>query len=143
MNLPSSKPSWGLSTLRKEALSAGQSRPAAGEEQDDMTTSGGLTLCLIYFQGLTWIVSLNGLAECLSGRPPRVGIYVTPISQMRKLRLIEGSTLLKVTRLGSTRLKIQIQTCLNPDAKSFPSVRPPDPALKGPMACRWITEITT
>ena len=25
-----------------------------------MTTSGGLTLCLIYFQGLTWIVSLNG-----------------------------------------------------------------------------------
>ena len=39
---------------------------------------------------------------------------------MRKLRLTEGFTLLKVTQLVSSRVRIQIQACVNPDAGSFP-----------------------
>jgi len=78
-----------------------------------------------------------------SERPSKVGICIIPILQMQKLRPTEGYTLLKVTQRVSTRVKMQNQARMNLDAKSFPSSRPRDPALKGPVGGQWVTEITT
>lgn len=78
-----------------------------------------------------------------SEQPPKAGICILPILQMRKLRPGEGYTLLKVTRHVSTRVKMQNQARVNPDAKSFPSARPRNPALKGPVGGQRVTEITT
>ena len=43
---------------------------------------------------------------------------------MRKLRLIEGFTLLKVTQLVNSRVRIHIQARMNPDARSSPPLLP-------------------
>lgn len=76
--------------------------------------------------------------------PPKVSICIIPIFPIRKLRLTGGGyTLLKVTQFVSSRVKIQIRACVNPDAKFFPSAVLLDPAPKGPRASQQVAEITT
>lgn len=84
------------------------------DDECDLITSGALTLCLIYFQGFTCNDFLQMTTRSQYLYDPNFTDEETDAYKGI------GYTLLKVTQLVSSRVKIQIQACSNPDAESFP-----------------------